>query len=483
MNNFEKIPVVWGLDEKYVLQAFVVMRSILMHSKEQYHFFMLTADDIEDEVNTFTSILRKEYDNFELSVRKVDANYFSEAQIYNKHLSKAAYFRLLISALVPEYNKCIYLDCDLIVNNDLKELYGIDLENNYLAGVRDCHIMEDTPREAQHQNILGLPSRDKYVNSGVLVMNLEKMRNDRLIPRFLEQLKRENWYEDQDVLNLCCYPAIKILPLKYNLFHFYLGKSIKFLYHLPYEKQMFSFNHEKPDILHMGADYKPWNTQSVKGSKEWWEIAEVFSMCASYQYYSQRCQESETHNELYDMIERARNSQHVVVWGYGENGRKVCDILLEYQLDSVAAIMDNDEKLWGMEYRGIPIKGIQTIRKECENTFWIVTCRMQSACDQVEAQLKASGIDETDIFRYVNRYQQRMYLLSLDEGAYAKEISNIADIEYVEQIPDRNERQRYVSDIIKHPLLHAEEYAYLDRQYCFKYWIQLLTESNDVESY
>ena len=50
MNNYKKIPVVWGLDEKYVLQAFVVMRSVLMNSKEDYHFFILTADNIEEEV-------------------------------------------------------------------------------------------------------------------------------------------------------------------------------------------------------------------------------------------------------------------------------------------------------------------------------------------------------------------------------------------------------------------------------------------------
>ena len=59
MNNYKKIPVVWGLDEKYVLQAFVVMRSVLMNSKEDYHFFILTADNIEEEVENYTEILRE----------------------------------------------------------------------------------------------------------------------------------------------------------------------------------------------------------------------------------------------------------------------------------------------------------------------------------------------------------------------------------------------------------------------------------------
>ena len=135
------IPVVWGLDEKYVLQAFVVMRSILINSKENYHFFILTADNIEDKVKEFTDILKKEYYNFEISVRKVVIEYFANAQVYNKHLSKAAYFRLLISDLIPEYDKCIYLDCDLIVYGDLKKLYEIELGDDYLAGVKDCHII------------------------------------------------------------------------------------------------------------------------------------------------------------------------------------------------------------------------------------------------------------------------------------------------------------------------------------------------------
>lgn len=77
----------------------------------------------------------------------IDPTCFEKAQICNTHLSKAAYFRLLIPELIREYDKCIYLDCDIIVHGDLKELYEIELGNNYLAGVKDCHIIADIPRE------------------------------------------------------------------------------------------------------------------------------------------------------------------------------------------------------------------------------------------------------------------------------------------------------------------------------------------------
>ena len=245
------IPVVWGLDEKYVLPAFVVMHSILVHSNKKYHFYILTADNILEQVEEYSDLLRKKYGNFDISIKTVDEDLFEGAEIHNQHLSVAAYFRLLIPELITEHEKCIYLDCDILVNGDLSELFEIDLEDNYLAGVKDCHIIEDTPREREHQKVLGIPSRNKYINSGVMLLNLGKMREDILVKEFLYQMNRENWFEDQDVLNYCCYPYIKILPLKYNLFHFYYGKSIKFLYHLDYEKQDFEFS--EPFIIHMGA--------------------------------------------------------------------------------------------------------------------------------------------------------------------------------------------------------------------------------------
>lgn len=467
------IPVVWGLDEKYVLQAFVVMRSILINSKEEYHFFILTADNIEDKVKEFTDILKKEYNNFEIFIRTVAIEYFANVQIYNKHLSKAAYFRLLISELIPEYDKCIYLDCDLIVYGDLKELYEIELGDDYLAGVKDCHIMENTPRQIKHQQVLGLPTREKYVNSGVLVMNLKDMRQDRLVSSFFEQLSKENWYEDQDVLNYCCYPAIKVLPLKYNLFHFYLGKNIKFLYDLPYEKREFDFDHAHPFILHMGGSYKPWNSFAFKGSKEWWEIARVFHASVSYQMYRQACRRTEEYDEIRGILDRAGKSEHVVVWGYGENGRLLCDILLGYQLENLAAIADNNEHLWWKEYRGIPVRGLQSILGEYDNILWLVTCRQSYA--EITEQLQDCGINRKDIIHFINNAGKRLYFLSLDESAYDKEIVKIADMEYVCQIADRDERERYIKNIIQNPLTYAREYTYLAEKYAFRFWIQTVS--------
>lgn len=469
------IPVVWGIDGNYVLQAFVVMRSILLHSGENYHFIILTSDCIENQVKEYTDILRKNYENFEVSVKKVDIERFEGARIVNAHLSKASYFRLLIPEVLAEYDKCIYLDCDLIVHGDVRELYSIDLEGCYLAGVKDCHVIADTLDEIEHQKILGIPSRDRYINAGVLVMNLRRLRADHLVPAFMEQMKKENRFEDQDVLNLCCYPAIKILPLKYNLFHFYTGKSIRLLYGLPYERSEFEFDEYHPFIMHMGGRYKPWSNFDVKGSREWWQTAEIFRGSVDYRRYRRRCRDAETHRPVREMIARAQDSKSTVVWGCGKNGRRVCDLLLEWQVSNLTAIVDNNKSQWKEQYRGIQVAGPDTLMEESDRIFWIISSRRFYR--EIAMQLKAFGIKEENTFLYSNDYEEIMYLLSLSEEAYDNEIDRIADMEYVRSIPDKNDRLKRIKEIIRCPDFYEQEYAYLKEKYNFRYWIGMGREN------
>ncbi|MDE7430762.1 MAG: glycosyltransferase family 8 protein [Lachnospiraceae bacterium] len=467
----KRIPVVWGVDKNYILQAFVVMRSILLHSSENYHFFVLTADCIEEEVKEFTGILRKEYDNFKISTKVIDSVCLEGARIFNSHLSEASYFRLFIPEIIQEYDKCIYLDCDLIVHGDLKQLYEINLGNHYLAGVKDCHIIEDTPHEREHQRILGLPTLERYINAGVLVMGLKKMRQDEIELSFMEQLKKENWYEDQDILNVCCYPFIKVLPLKYNLFHFYLGANIKCLYGLPYDDQDFEFDHDSPYILHIGGRHKAWNDFQIKGSSEWWRIAEVFSSRKSYQFYLHRCQESVLQNRLTDIIEKAEKSKRIVIWGYSENGKRLLNILSEYQLDNVIAFVDNNKAVWGETYQEIPVIGFNSVERVNEDILWIVSCQISYM--EVIGQLINNGVNEKNIIHYKELFVDSQYLLSLHESAYDSLLSEMAVREYVYKLPDRNQREQYIRNIINNPLQYNEEYAYLAEKYGFRYWLEI----------
>lgn len=460
-----KIPVVFGLDEKYVLPAFVVMYSILEHSNEYYQFYFITTDNISEKTKKFAALLQNKHNNFNIFVQKIHKDLFEDVKIYNHHLSIAAYFRLLIPDILCESDKCIYLDCDILVNGDLKELFQLDLGNNYLAGVKDCHIIKKGRNRDLHQKLLELPSMDRYINSGVLVMNLKKMRDNNIVNDFLKQMKKENWFEDQDVLNRCCYPYIKTLPLVYNLFHFYSNQNIHFLYSLEYEREDFHF--DKPFIIHMGGVWKPWNSKKVKFADVWWKYAKAFADTCDYHEYEKNSQKEDCLCSLFQTLEK--NKEHpFVICGFSENGKRLCEMMMVKGYTNIVSFADNDETKWKQKYREIPVNTVEYILKYFNDAFWIIS--NQLSFKEVQNQLLSYQIDSRHMVRYVNKYEQKMYLLSLDEKFYDFEIGQIAEFEYAAEVPDDRERKDYLLKILDNPNEHMEEYNCLDKKYHFNYW-------------
>lgn len=461
----EMIPVVFGIDKSYVLQAFVVMASILKSSLGQYHFFILTKDDMELDINELSESLRKYSLNFALSIRKIKEDILSNVKICNPHLTQAAFYRLLIPELIIEYEKCIYLDCDILVNGDLQELFYIDLENNYLGGVKDCHII--SKRETRHQRYLSVPSVENYINSGVLLMNLKKIQVDGLASTFLAQAQKENLFEDQDVLNLCCYGFIKILPLRYNLFHFYQGASIKELFDLPYEKGEFMFDWKTPFILHMGGQFKPWADKRYKGAKEWWRIAEIYKESNVYQAWNEKCGtgygEAQKVESIFDIC---RNREYVILWGYSDQGRDVCDLFTRKGIE-IFSFCDNDRKKEGKIYRGIPVRNLQELMDHAPKAIWIITCKR--AYKAVSGQLLESGIREEDIIHFTYNNKGKMYYLALDKNYYEEEIKTIALCENDGKL-SKEEYLEYIRKLLSEANIRNREYQLLYYKYRFDLW-------------
>ena len=94
-----------------------------------------------------------------------------------------ASYRLLLPDLLPEYDKIIYIDCDVIVRNDLSEIYHQTiLKGNYLAAVYEAAL-------GRSDTIFGVYRFVKpgcYINSGFLIMNLGELRRNKMVPKFLE---------------------------------------------------------------------------------------------------------------------------------------------------------------------------------------------------------------------------------------------------------------------------------------------------------
>jgi lipopolysaccharide biosynthesis glycosyltransferase len=169
-----------------------------------------------------------------------------------EHLSKAAYLRLMIADLLPkDLEKVIYLDCDIIVQSDLVNLWNIDIKSFSVAAVQSAGIpFVSSPRGVSRYSELGIPEDSKYFNSGVLLINLLQWRADDIACKAIEYIKHFGHtlvYADQDVLNALLASKWKELDNKWNQ-------------ELPYLFEADSI--QNAYIVHYISKNKPWQVPS-----------------------------------------------------------------------------------------------------------------------------------------------------------------------------------------------------------------------------
>ena len=195
------------------LPAAVCISSMMMSAKEDtfYDFYVLHAG--EPPMIEGLEKIKSAYPNMRLQYRSVGEAFSGAFEI--RGITEAAYYRLLAAELVPEYDKVIYTDVDVIYQMDLGSFYDMELCNNIVAAVHANGIANDKENCRYIQSIGLDPS--SYVVSGFLLMDLAVMREKRLVHRFKELAKNNYKYQDQDILNIVCKDKIKVIHSKYSL--------------------------------------------------------------------------------------------------------------------------------------------------------------------------------------------------------------------------------------------------------------------------
>lgn len=179
----------------------------------KYHFYVMTLDVVGTDVASLKAL---EAENVSVSVlpqKEIDLFY-----IRDTHVSKTSLLKYYIANALPELNKVLYMDSDILVLHDLTELYNTNIDGKYLAVVKDPSWFF----ENMHVVELNLDERGFYFNSGVMLMNLAKFREDNLLAK-LEDYTNNNFrtYMDQDALNVVVGNDVVLLPFKYNTMNFF----------------------------------------------------------------------------------------------------------------------------------------------------------------------------------------------------------------------------------------------------------------------
>lgn len=262
------VPIVFAFDNNLVLPACICISSLLINTKEDtfYDIFILHSSKIDlnkEELNKITQY----YERCRIQYRKVNDTFDSSFEI--RGITVSAYYRLLIPELIPEYEKIIYSDVDIIFRMDLSDLYRIDIDDYYLAATRDLGLNYTDDGKKYISSMKGLV-QGQYLQSGFIMMNSKKIRQHGLLNKFRTMANLKLKFQDQDILNLTCKGGILFLSLKYNMtdYSYYLiytkYDKLKLLYGDEEIKEAISSGN-----IHYNG-HKPWKKYSVNFDI-WWE--------------------------------------------------------------------------------------------------------------------------------------------------------------------------------------------------------------------
>lgn len=203
-------PLAIAFTPNYFVPAATMLRSLLDASAEgRFEVVCLVTEEIPLGMREKLERLGQG----RLSFRYIPLRGRLEGVYTDPRYTEAASFRLLLPELLPEYDSILYIDCDVIVRQDVAKLYAdTNLERNYLGVVFEAPI-ED---QARRFRALGCdPSR--YFNSGFLLMNLRQMREEKVSEKLLQACRVPYLeFPDQDALNQVCQGRVLPLSPLYN---------------------------------------------------------------------------------------------------------------------------------------------------------------------------------------------------------------------------------------------------------------------------
>lgn len=278
------IPIFFTFDNNYSIPAAVAFYSLLSNAQRGIHYemFVLHRDIstknqslLEEVVAKFGNATLKfiETGNFLVDNWR-DGNW--DGQQNGTSFTVDTLIRCFAARFFPSLDKIIYSDVDVVFAQDISELWNVDVENVYVAGVRNA-FMKSNPQELSHlsrENYEML--KDSYLAGGIWVMNLKNIRRDDIESKMMAVIKDDTIikrFNDQDVLNIACGGKVAFLPLNYISYPYLMEWICKesFISHYTRDELYDSIIH--PKIIHY-ATVKPWNglPGHVRRQEIWWAI-------------------------------------------------------------------------------------------------------------------------------------------------------------------------------------------------------------------
>lgn len=262
-----KMNIVYSSDDNYVRPLGISIASLLENNKDMNCINIYIIDN--NIKNESKQIIRNIIDKYGRNVEFIDFNFLCSELNINVNFPKAAYARLFLHKL-KNLDKVLYLDSDTIIKSSLKEIYETDISKYEIAGVQDNAAYYLLRK-------IGMNKNDRYINSGVLLINLKLWRENNISKRFIDFIKKHNGkvnHHDQGILNGVCKDTTLIIHPKFNMMPEMIYMTVEqsnFLYnvHNYYTQNEIDEAVKNPVIIHFIEKFysRPWKSDCIHPMK------------------------------------------------------------------------------------------------------------------------------------------------------------------------------------------------------------------------
>ena len=209
MKNEKVIPIGMISDDNFIMPTSVAIISMIQNKSEDtyYEIYILMAecsDASKEKMNSLNTLCEK------VSIHLIDAGLERYKKIKQlAHISIACLLKFDICDMIPYYDKLLYLDGDIIVRGDLWELYNIELDGKYAAGVKEIQCID---------------TNCDNINAGIVLFNAKRIREERLSEKLYAMRIQlgDRPSMDQQTFNIVTGKEYKFISIKYNCILSYL---------------------------------------------------------------------------------------------------------------------------------------------------------------------------------------------------------------------------------------------------------------------
>ncbi|QBA72779.1 glycosyltransferase family 8 protein (plasmid) [Lactiplantibacillus plantarum] len=267
------ISIVSTTNTEFAQHLAIFYRSILVNDPRNDFAFYIFNDHLTAEAQVHLKRLELDHINCRsIKFLTVDEQLFQKA-VTDERIIKAAYYRIYTAELLPELDRILYLDCDMICTGSLEALWNTSLKGNIIAAVEDAGYV---PRLAE-MNITS--QHGFYFNSGVMLIDLKRWREEHITAKvmaFINQHPEQLKYHDQDALNAVLADKWYYLHPKYNMQSRLIRREQE--HPLPPLEIIAEEARQAPILIHYSGRSKPWLEFGVRPHPlrhEYWKYAQI----------------------------------------------------------------------------------------------------------------------------------------------------------------------------------------------------------------